>query len=185
MFGNLTNRFVSTVASLTALVFSSYTGNDAAFSNLALQRQGDMLTVQCRLVSAFDHDFEEFFRSGKPVNVWFMLQVHSGREVVLEEFFYHRVEFDPMSSYFEIYLHDQQYTVSARSYAELIEVVSLFDHTISLLDIDHEQSLIVSVTGYLAEIRLDTMSEPFDLMLLWNFKRPVVRRSCILNELET
>jgi len=187
MFGNIANRFVSTIASAAALVFSSYQGNEAAFSDIMLQRNNELLTVQCELQSAFDHDFEEFFRSGETINVWFMLQMRSHGGVILEEFYYHSVKYDPLTMYFELYLHDQQFNITTQSYNELVETISHFDHTVSTLDMNTGMNDLVevSITAYLTKIQMPTMSKPFDMMLLWNFKRPVIKRRFVLNELET
>ena len=185
MFGNLGNRIVSSIASLTALVFSSYHGNEAHFSDLDLHLREERLTIECRLQEAFDHDFEEFFRSGKPINVWFVMQVRSGNELVREEFFYHRVEYDPLTMYYEVYIHEDQNNIVATSYAELLRTVEDFEYSINLLELDTANSLEVTLTAYLADIKLDTMAQPFDLMLLWNFKRPVVKKRFTIDELET
>jgi|GEM_PF-1103605 len=185
MFGSLGNKIVSGIASLTALVFSSYQGNEAQLSDIGLLRQGNQLTVACRLQHAFDHDFEEFFRSGKPINVWFIMQIRSNGRVVRERLFYHRVQYAPMRAYFNVNLQDQQFTTSVQNYQRLLELLCGFTNTFVIDDLDQRHPIEISITAYLSEIRLDTMEKPFDMMLLWNFKRPDIKVRTVLNDLET
>jgi hypothetical protein len=65
--------------SLTALMFSSYTGNDPVFKPLQCRLGQNYLIVTAKLDKAFDNDFRDVFNCGKQVVLNFKVEVRCSR----------------------------------------------------------------------------------------------------------
>jgi len=42
--------------------------------------------------------------------------------------------------------------------------------------------MIISITSYLPKIQLDESGKNYDLMILWNFKKPNIKKTVLIQE---
>jgi hypothetical protein len=64
MLEAITGKVFATIVTLSVFLFSSYTGNDPAFRTLNCRAGEKYLVVRSSLISAFDNDFPDVFKSG-------------------------------------------------------------------------------------------------------------------------
>ena len=103
MFESLGKYILKGVITFTLLVLSSYEGNDATFKALQINYLEGAIGIEVQLESAFENDFEEIFKTGKSIDIWFNTSVSSQGIVLEEQDFSHNVTYDPLlDSYFLI-----------------------------------------------------------------------------------
>lgn len=169
MFQILAEKVISGLAAFSMLLLSSYQGNEAAFSNYTTSYIGNKLFLECKLENAFDNDFEEIFKSGQSIDVFFSITIHHAGEVIHEEQFRHCIIFDPLSQLFDIELEDQDLTSSTNSYDELKNIISQVEYS---FEDENINDCTLTMNAYLPKIRLESLNRDFDLMMLWKFNKP-------------
>ena len=80
MFQSLANKLITGVLSLSMLLLSSYQGNEAEFSELYFSFLGDGVLLRTKLVNAFENDFEEIFKCGKTIDIFFKIELKQGKQ---------------------------------------------------------------------------------------------------------
>ncbi|MCD4650548.1 MAG: hypothetical protein K8S56_02005 [Candidatus Cloacimonetes bacterium] len=173
MFGK---KLISGIVTFTALLFSSYHGNDAQLSRLTLRHSLTDIQIESRLENAFEYDFEEIFKCGRDVDIWFRITIRHRGEVLRREHFVHKVIFDPMKQSFLVNLQEQQSETECRTMEELKLSVSSFITTIKMPDnIQLGETIEVELTAYLTEVTLPSINEKIDLMILWEYSEPTTK----------
>ncbi|MCK4653720.1 MAG: hypothetical protein KAU01_04685, partial [Candidatus Cloacimonetes bacterium] len=74
MFQVLSSKIISGFISLSILLLSSYEGNRATFSELTTSFLGDKIFIKTELINAFENDFEEIFKSGQRIDIFFNIE---------------------------------------------------------------------------------------------------------------
>ncbi|MDP8268716.1 MAG: hypothetical protein P9L97_08320 [Candidatus Tenebribacter davisii] len=169
MFQIFAEKIITGLAAFSMLLLSSYQGNDAAFSNFSRSFIDDKIFMECRLENAFDNDFEEIFKSGQNIDVFFKIKIELNDQLIHEEEFKHTIIFDPLSQSFNIMLEDQDLTSTTGSFLELTNIISNVEYSYENENI-HDCTL--TMNAYLPKIRLETLNRDFDLMMLWKFNEP-------------
>jgi hypothetical protein len=186
MLESMLGKVVSGVVSFASLAFSSFKGNEATISTPVIAQSSSQIVIDSNLHQAFDNDFEEFFRSGKEIRVWFVLTVESGQNRLFERYFVHKVNFDPMSRQFHVYLQEQDYSLNTRNYSEMLSTVSHFEYPWTWRDNAHPgQTVNVKVSSHLETIKLDAYKKDFDLNMLWKYQRPHCAKTIRINNYDS
>ena len=169
MFQILAEKVISGLAAFSMLLLSSYQGNEASFSNYTTSFLDDRMFLECKLENAFDNDFEEIFKSGQSIDIYFSIRISHGDVIIHEEEFRHSIIFDPLTQVFNIELEDQDLTSSTNSYEELKTIISNIEYSFEDENI-HDYKL--TLRAYLPKIRLIALDKDFDLMMLWKYNEP-------------
>jgi len=179
MFQTLLSKVVSGVISLSMMLLSSYEGNNANFSELVSLIFRNNIVFKTELVKAFDNDFESVFKSGKQIDIYFDVQIQIQGSDAFSETFIHSVLFDPLKQYYSVYLQEKDEELKTDNIKELKKMISKVEYSYSGI---RSNGMIVSITSYLPKIRLDDSSKNYDLMILWNFKKPKIQKTVLISE---
>ncbi len=174
MFQAFTNKVVTGIISLSMLIFSSYQGNRAQFSELILNNSISGATIETKLLKAFDNDFEEIFKSGSAINVFFNLEINSDNDNLQKSTFRHEVLYNQQTNKYDLYLEEQDLSLENLSYLNMLENLSYFsyDYTGEL-----PSNFTVKLISHLPKMRLESINQEYDMMILWNMKKPTIKRS--------
>ncbi|MDP8201230.1 MAG: hypothetical protein P9M11_03740 [Candidatus Tenebribacter burtonii] len=169
MFQILAEKVISGLAAFSMLLLSSYQGNEAAFSNYTTSFLGNRMFPECKLENAFENDFEEIFKSGQIIDIFFNVIIDLEGSVIHEEEFRHSIIFDPLTQLFSIELEDQDLSFSTNSYDELKIIISNIEYSFKDENI---KDCTITINAHLPKIRLIALNKDFDLMMLWKFSKP-------------
>jgi len=142
--------------------------------------------VQSRLENAFEFDFEEIFKCGKDVDVWFRVSVLRNNEILHREHFVHKVVYNPMKQIFFVSLQEQQFETECQTMEELKTLLSGFSTTIDMpVQAQLGDELEVVLTSYLTSVSLTSIEEKLELMILWEYTEPTSKKKFIVGDYET
>lgn len=174
MLGSLVSKVYLNVLAFSVLLFSNYTGNVVNFTDVKAKAVGDNIVFSTFLETAFENDFNEIFKSGKEIKVWFEFRVLKDNKIVHFEKFYHQVKWNPSKQEYSIDLQEQNYKVSVKNFQELKYYLSNVEYP--FYKSTHKGDFQIEFKSYLPKVYLDTINKEVDLMLLWNMKRPTIKR---------
>jgi len=173
MFQAFTNKVVTGIISLSMVLFSSYKGNQAKFENLMLDNNVNGVVIEATLTDAFENDFEDVFKSGSSVRVFFELKISQDKTVLYSDLFSHMVLYDPQSNLFTLELEEQDLTLTELTYKRMVDQLAHISCDVSEI---LPSSITVSITSFLPKMRLESVDQEYDMMILWNMKKPVIKR---------
>src|SRR6056297_3130690 len=101
------DKIVSGLISISMALFSSYKGNDADFAFLHANLQENHITISAELENAFENDFEEIFKLGTDVYIYYHLEIENKTGEIFSSIFTHKVEYDPVLRRYFIDLSEQ------------------------------------------------------------------------------
>lgn len=173
LFQALSSKIITGVITLSMLLLSSYEGNNAAFENFTATVLGSNVYIKANLISAFENDFEELFKSGQKIDIFFKVDIKDSERTVHEKEFKHSIIFNPLEQIYIIFLEDQNVQTSAVSLEELIEIISGIDYVCKCEGFDEGN---ISLSSHLKKVRLKSIDKEYDMMMLWKFKKPSVKQ---------
>jgi hypothetical protein len=159
--------------SLTALMFSPYSGNEPAFRALHLRAGESYVILQAKLDKAFDNDFLDVFNCGKPVTVNFKIEVRNGNRTEHSSTYRHTVTYDPMNAVWELVKSGTRQRDIITTYQKLLAEVSLLECSIPR-DANWKH-VEFRVEAWLQPVQLSQPDKTVDLMVLWKFRRPAIK----------
>lgn len=167
-------KIMSGLISISMMLFSSYEGNNASFASLRANLFDNNMVVSAKLENAFENDFEEIFKLGIEIDIFFHLKITSQNNTIFQNVFSHKVEYDPLLRRYFVSLEEQEKQAIASDYNELIEMISQFEY-----DFKERipQKVSVELSAYLEKIFLPNLEKEYDLMMLWKMKNPVITNS--------
>jgi hypothetical protein len=172
MFGVFKNKIMTSLVALTSLMFTSYKGNDVKIVNPEVLLNSNKLTVNTYLQDAFVNDFDQLFKSGKELKIYYNVELHVNNELELNKTFIHSVLFDPMDQTYDVFMEETASYVTCTTVEQLIPHLSDFNFSHYFDDgLPQRSKINVKITVFLDKIKL-TREKEFDLMMLWKFKRP-------------
>ena len=183
MFQSLTSKVISGIVSLSMLLLSSYEGNIAEFSNIEAQFLSNRILLKTQLLNAFENDFEEIFKSGQTIEIFFEITIKDNSEVIHTNEFKHTVIFDPMEQFYTLNLEEQDSETNVYSHEDLKTKISEIEYLFES-DVKIPDELQVTFTSYLKKMRLETLGEEYDMMMLWKFKKPKIKQTISKPEYE-
>jgi len=169
MFQILAEKVISGLAAFSMLLLSSYQGNEASFSAYTTSFLDDRMFLECKLENAFENDFEEIFKSGQSIDIYFRVKIRHRNLIIHEEEFRHSIIFDPLTQIFNIELEDQGLSFSTNSYDELTIIISNIEYSFKDENI---RDCTLTMNAHLPKIRLTALDKDFDLMMLWKYNEP-------------
>jgi hypothetical protein len=172
MFKLLANKVITGVISFSMMLLSSYKGNEPDFSILQASVFSDYIVLETHLQNAFENDFEEIFRSGNKIDVFFRIKATQKNEDIVDMHYKHSIQFDTMKQVFTATIEETGLTHKTSSYPELLRIISKFQ--INLKTSDSSQ-LKIDIASYLKKMNLKIMGKEYDMMMLWNFKKPKIK----------
>jgi hypothetical protein len=166
-------KVMAGLLSISALTFSPQTGNLPQFRPLQCKAGQNYLLIQAALDKAFDNDFSDVFRCGKPVTVWYKIEIRQAGRTVLTQSYRHTITFDPMNAAWELFTSENGRREILTSYAELLPEIALLSCSIPR---DRAwKSVEIRAEAWLQEVELTQPQHSVDLMVLWKYKRPSAR----------
>lgn len=179
MFESIGNYIVKGVITFGLLLLSSYEGNDATFRSLQIEYLDSSIGIEVFLDSAFENDFEEIFKTGKSIDIWFNASVKSQGVTLEEERFSHNVTYNPLLDSYLLKKGSTNKTVICETFDCLIENLShvtwKFRRLRSVSDYDF------SISAHLDKIYFKQEDKDFNLMLLWKNKTPRLKETIRIN----
>jgi hypothetical protein len=173
MLAGLWGKLVAGALSVSALMFSPYTGNNPQFGQLQCRAGQNYLIVRAKLESAFDNDFADVFKCGKPVHVWFKVELRHNGDIAFSNNYRHTVTYDPMNAVWELYTSENGRRELFDSYQKLLNETALLECSIARSSV--WRSIEVRAEAWLQEVELSQPQRSVDLMVLWKMKRPSTR----------
>lgn len=174
MLGSFFGRVYTGILGLSLLLLSNYTGNDARFTNFQYIISEQSLVINCFLSNAFDNDFEEIFKSGIEIPIYFDSSVLSNKEIVAQKSFKHTVRWDSNVERWRIFLEDQDYTFYTDNYTTLINALSTIE-IIYQFDTTGYRRLDYHITAKLPKLYIPSIDKEVDLMVLWKLRIPELK----------
>lgn len=181
MFGALASKALTSIMAFGMMIFTSTEGNKAEFSSLQAQYLNDGLVIQTSLVNSFEHDFQQVFKSGKPIIIDFELELHQGNNLLHKENFTHTVTYDPMQQNFKIELQEQEDIILEDSYSAMLEQVSQIKYQY-WGEMDNKP-VKVKLQGSLRKLHLASEKD-YNLMILWKYRKPTIDQEIGYNKNE-
>lgn len=168
------DKLFSGVISIAMMLFSSFEGNKPVFTEPEVLFKQNKLIIKTQLINAFENDFEKIFKSGNEVQVYFDLKLKYKDRVIFRKEYIHSVTFDPLHQDYSINLEERNARHSPSSYQKMLELVSKFE-----LELDNRLPNEVDLTleAYLKNLKLEIMDKECDLMLLWRYNRPKLKKT--------
>jgi hypothetical protein len=186
MLESFLGKVVNSAVSFTSLAFSSFVGNDAVLTQPSLTQNRNHVVIESTLLHAFDNDFDVIFRSGKEIEVWFVLTVEDDKRKVFEKYFTHKVKYDPMSRSFHVVLQERDGVLDTRNYNELLQAISRFEYAWNWrVCAKPGQDVKGKISAHMRKTKLDAGHDDFNLMMLWKYRKPEVIRTCRIKPYET
>lgn len=173
MLESLAGKVLAGLVSFTTLFLSSYTGNEPTFKPIQSRKGGNYLQIKATLSNAFENDFSDVFKCGKPINIMFKTAVKSGNAIAWEKNYRHTVSYDPMNASWQVYLSETNQNIQFESYRALLNQISTLECSIPIGK--NWQTVELSIEARLPKITMEQEKRQIDLMMLWKFKRPVSR----------
>ena len=173
MFEGIAGKVLAGLVSVSALMFTSYTGNDPVFLPLHSKVGQNYLMLQATLDKAFDNDFGDVFKCGKPIHLWYRVDIRNHNQTVLTRTFRHTVTYNPMHATWALFRSETNHTEIFSTYKELISNISRLECSIPTNST--WKSVEVRTEAWLPEIELTESNRKVDLMVLWKFHKPSVR----------
>jgi hypothetical protein len=164
-------KIMSGLISISMMLFSSYEGNNASFASLRANLFENNMVVSAKLENAFENDFEEIFKLGIEIDIFFRLKITSQNNQIFHSVFSHKVEYDPLLKRYFVNLEEQDKQAIASTYDELIEMISQFEFDFKETI---PQRVTVELSAYLEKLFLPNLEKEYDLMMLWKMKNPVI-----------
>jgi len=173
----LVGQLMAGVLSLSSLLSTS--GNTPVIRQPVYLKGGNYLQVNTRLENAFDNDFEDVFKCGKPIHIWYKVTARLGGKEVFNTTCRHSVLYDPMNACWQVYHSDTKSTEVITDYSHLLDCVSALRATIG---VDPRWSALqVDMEAWLSEVELSGEKRTVNLMMLWKYKRPALSNTVHLN----
>jgi len=167
-------KVMAGLLSISALMFSSYTGNEPVFRPLQCRSGQNYLIVTARLENAFDNDFADVFKCGKPISLYYKIELRQGGNTVQSGTYRHTVTYDPMNATWELYTSENGQKEIYNSYLKLLNDISVLE--CSLPRGSAWRSIEIRAEAWLQQVELTQPDRRVDLMVLWKFKRPAAKR---------
>lgn len=167
MFG----KIMSGIISASMLLFSSYEGNSASFESLRANLYENNMLITAKLEKAFENDFEEIFKLGIEIDIFFRLEISSNNQRIFHQVFSHKVEYDPLLKRYFVTLEEQDKQAIASNFSDLIEMISHFEY-----DFKGTTPALVKVelSSFLENLYLPNLEKNYNLMMLWKMKSPMI-----------
>lgn len=181
MFEALGSKLLAGIASLSMLLFSSYTGNDPRLSSIRHNRSESYLHLEANLISAFDNDFPSIFSSGTTIPVQFHLTIRSGNRTVLNRTYTNNVTYDPGKGAYEILKAGTSESIITQSYNEMLDAVAAFKCSVPYQT--DWGSVQVKLVSALPTVNFAQIDKAVDLMILWKYKKPSVKKQIDLRRI--
>jgi len=175
MLEALSAKVMAGLVSLSMFLFSTYTGNDPQLSSLKATMGRSYLQLNTHLVSAFDNDFPEVFKSGTTIPVHFKLEIKSKRRNLWSKQYTNSTRYDSATGFWSVSQSASGRTVKLSSYQQMITAMAHLD-----CSIPYESSwgeVNVKVEAWLPTVNFDKIDRKVNLMVLWNYQRPVAKAS--------
>ena len=170
MFESLGNYILKGVITFGLLILSSYEGNDAKFSSLQISYLEGAVGVEISLDDAFENDFEEIFKTGKSIDIWFNTSVSSQGVILEEEEFSHCVTYNPLLDSYLLIKGSTNESIVCENFQCLVEELSKINwHFRRLRSVSNYD---FNIYAHLDKIYFEDMDKEFNLMLLWKNKSP-------------
>lgn len=180
MFEALGAKILTTVASVSTFLFSSYTGNDPSLRPISTRVGDNYIQVETRLENAFVNDFEDIFKSGTSIPVVFKLKIRSGRTVFSEMQFINRVRYDHAKGLYLVSLEGMNRNLQLSSPAQLVSEISALHCS---LPYDRKWGKVtLSMEASLSAVRFQQVKGPVDLMVLWKYRKPKASKNLDLTK---
>lgn len=175
MLETLSAKVMAGLVSLSMFLFSTYTGNDPQLSSIRATMGRSYLQLNTRLEHAFDNDFPELFKSGTTIPVHFRLEIKSKKQVHWSKQYTNSSRYDSSTGFWSVSQSAESRSVKFSSYQQMIAAVAELD-----CSIPYESNwgdVNVKVEAWLPTVSFDKMDRKVNLMVLWNYQRPVAKAS--------
>jgi len=172
MLEALTGKVFATIVSLSVFLFSSYTGNDPAFRGLNSRAGEHYLQLRTSLVSAFDNDFPDVFKSGATIPVNFQLIIRNKSRTLLTRSYQNSVRYNPADAVFDVRTGGMNRKLQTASYPAMIAEVSGFE--CSLPYDPNWGNVTITLEASLPSVRFEQLQKKVDLMVLWKYQKPKI-----------
>ena len=163
------------------MLLSSYKGNEPDFSALQTSVFSEYIVLETNLINAFENDFEEIFRSGKNIDIFFNITAEQNEVEIHKKRYKHSVKFNTMKQVFTATTEENGGTYNTNSYPELLQIISKFQLN---LKVEDRSDLKINLTSHLTKMTLKALGKEYDMMMLWNFRKPGIKETIELESYE-
>jgi len=173
MLEALGTKVMAGLVSLSMFLFSSFTGNDPELSSLRATAGNSYLQISTHLEHAFDNDFPELFRSGTAIPIHFKLEIKSGAVVMFTRQYTNSSTYNSATGAWTVSLGSSSRSVKHSAYQQMLADLGSLECSIPY---DSSWGVVnVRAEAWMPTVKFDRMDRDLNLMVLWNYKRPVVK----------
>jgi hypothetical protein len=171
MFEFVTNKIIMGVVSAGMLLFSSYDGNEVKFSSPQLVVNENSYYISTSLEGAFENDFQEILKSGEEIFIDFELRMEKTPWETKTITFFHSIQYNSMSKSYTLRLDERQEFQEITDWNNLINLISQVDMQWEEYEMKVNN---LTLSASIRNVRLPSLDKQYNMMMLWNFKKPIL-----------
>jgi len=176
--GSLFGKVYQGLLGLSMLLLTSYTGNNAGFVAYNHFVSEQTVVVNCRLVNAFENDFEDIFASGIKIPILFEAKLSKNKKIMAKESFEYTVNWISKYEHWEVVFGNQNYSINTDDFDYLIEIISDVKIEFNTDLADHNE-VDFHLKASLPKLYIPSIKKEVDLMLLWKMKSPEISQRIV------
>lgn len=175
MLEGFVGKVMAGLLSVSTLMFSPYSGNAVKFQSLNCRTSQNYLIVKAVLDKAFDNDFTDVFNCGKTVTIRFRLELRNNNDIAHTSSYRRTVIFTPMQASWDVFYSENSRREIYTDYKTMLNEISVLECSVPRNS--QWKKIEIRVESWLDPVELTQPDRTVDLMVLWKFRRPTLRRS--------
>lgn len=173
MLETLGAKILSGIVTLSMFLFSSYTGNDPAFTAIRGSMGRSYIQLSTRLAGAFDNDFPDVFRSGTKITVYYKVNIRSKGKLVASREFQNSVQYDSRQNIYTVRLSGTDRGYQTSDYRLMVNDLATMECSMPIQSSWGYST--VEFEAWLPTVYFDKIDKKVNLMVLWNYSRPKLK----------
>jgi len=171
MFNVLADKIIFGVVSAGMILFSSFQGNKATFTSPEFVANQNRFYISTTLENAFENDFEDIIRSGEEIFIDFEIKLEKNSSVSKSIIFSHSIIYNAMDHSYTLKLEEHESEQHIFEYSDLLHRLSIIDYSFE----EYVQEVnTITLTASIRNVNLPSLNKQYDMMMLWNFRKPKI-----------
>ncbi len=175
MLSALSQKITSLIIAAGSLLLSSVTGTDAGFSDVKIVAEDNQIVCYASLTNCYSKDLDKIFLSGQDIKINFTVQTFEQRKKkpIYEKKFYHKIKYDLVDEYFEVFLSEKKDNFITNSLKEAKDKLARIENveTVNLDLLKFGKKYYIKLIATMQPIFFDAIKKNIDLMIYWNNKK--------------
>ncbi len=175
MLSALSQKITSLIIAAGSLFFSSVTGINPGFSDVKIVVEDDQIVCSASLTNCYSEELDKIFLSGQNIKINFTIQTfeQGKKKPIYEKKFYHKIKYDLVDEYFEVYRLEKDDNLIIYSLQEAKDKLARIENveTVNLDLLKFGKKYYIKLIATMQPIFFDAIKKNIDLMIYWNYKK--------------